>query len=243
MKKNKQKTDTSPYIYQEEKIKSKLVFKDKIKWTEKQKRFLEIALHKDTRIMFVRSPAGCGKSLLSVYASLLLLDQKKVSEVMYIRSAVESSESKIGALPGNLDSKMEFYNMPFMDKLHELLPGSQVTALEKQKAISCFSTNFARGMSWNAKAIIMDEVQNLSKKENVTVLTRLGHFSRCFVLADPMQTDLPDYKGGAFEELYKTFDDEESRNMGIHVFEFTEDDIMRSEIVKFLVKRLNSKKA
>jgi phosphate starvation-inducible protein PhoH len=238
MKKNKQKTDKSPYVYQEDKFKGKLQFKNKIQWTEKQKKFLDIAAQKDTRIIFIKGPAGSSKSILSVYAALQMLDQKKVSEVMYVRSAVESSDSKIGFLPGSNEEKMMYYNLPFMDKLYELLPASDVETLKKQESVSCFSTNFARGMSWSAKAIIMDEVQNSSRKEIVTILTRLGQFSRCFVLADPLQTDLPHGKGGAFEELYNLFDNQESKEQGIYTFEFTEDDIMRSELVKFLVKKL-----
>jgi phosphate starvation-inducible protein PhoH len=240
-KNKKQKRDQSPYVYQDDKFKGKLQFKDKIQWTDKQKKFLEIAANKDTRLMFIKGPAGSSKSILAVYAALLMLDQKKVSEVMYVRSAVESSDSKIGYLPGSNEEKMMYYNLPFMDKLYELLPDGDVEALKKQNKISCFSTNFARGMSWNAKAIVMDEVQNSSKKEIITILTRLGHFSRCFILADPLQTDLPQGKGGAFEELYRLFDNQESRDHGIHIFEFNEEDIMRSELVKFLVKKLSKK--
>ena len=190
--------------------------------------------------MFVKGPAGSSKSILSVFAALKLLDDKRISEVMYVRSAVESSDSKIGFLPGTNEDKMMFYNLPFVDKLEELLQSSTVDYLKKNGFVSCFSTNFARGMSWNAKAIIMDEAQNSSRKEIVTILTRLGHFSRCFVLADPLQTDLHTGRNGGFEEIYELFDNEESRSKGIHVFEFTEDDIMRSELVKFLVKKLKN---
>ena len=95
-------------------------------------------------------------------------------------------------------------------------------------------------MNWTNKCIILDESQNSSAKEIITVLTRLGSGSRAFVLADPMQTDLQEHKGGSFQKLHKTFNDDESREMGVHTFEFTEDDIMRSELVKFIVKKIKS---
>ena len=38
----------------------------------------------------------------------------------------------------------------------------------------------------------------------------------------------------------ETFNDDDSREMGIHTFEFTEDDIMRSELVKYIVKKLDT---
>lgn len=240
-KNNKKKKDESPYVHQDEKFKGKLQFKNKIKWTEKQLQFLQLATGKEAKIIFVKGPAGSSKTLLSIQAALQLLDEKKISEVMYIRSAVESSESKIGFLPGSNEEKMMYYNLPFIDKLNELLPASDVESLKKQNKTTCFSTNFARGMSWNAKAIIIDETQNSSRKEIVTILTRLGQFSRCFVLADPMQTDLNNGRAGGFEELYNLFNDKESQENGIYTFEFSKDDIMRSELVKFLVKRLESR--
>jgi phosphate starvation-inducible PhoH-like protein len=104
-----------------------------------------------------------------------------------------------------------------------------------------FPVNFARGMNWTNKCVILDEAQNSTVKEITTVLTRLGEETKCFVLADPMQTDLrSDRLCGGFEKLYKLFTDQESQRMGIHTFKFTEDDIMRSELCKFIVKKLKS---
>jgi phosphate starvation-inducible protein PhoH len=104
-----------------------------------------------------------------------------------------------------------------------------------------FPVNFARGMSWNNKCIIFDEVQNSSAKEITTVLTRMGKHSRCFILADPMQSDLRG-KDCAFEEMFKLFSDQESHEKGIRTFEFDEEDIMRSELVKYLIKKLKKLK-
>ena len=94
-------------------------------------------------------------------------------------------------------------------------------------------------MSWNGKAILLDEAQNSSFREIVTVLTRIGKYSRCFIMADPMQTDLKNGNRGGFEKLYHIFDDEDSRQMGIHTFEFNEEDIVRSELTKFIVSKIN----
>ena len=38
--------------------------------------------------------------------------------------------------------------------------------------------------------------------------------------------------------MAEVFSDVESLNMGIYVFKFTEEDIMRSELIKFLIKKL-----
>ena len=67
----------------------------------------------------------------------------------------------------------------------------------------------------------------------------MGKNSRCFILADPMQTDLKNYNHhGGFENLSRIFDNEESREQGIYIFRFNEDDIMRSELIKFIIKKI-----
>ena len=210
-------------------------------WTKKQKEFFKLALDDDTRIVFVNGPAGTSKTLLSVYCGLQLLNKKVISDMMYIRSAVESSDARLGYLPGSAEDKLKFYNLPFLDKLEELLSEQRVAKLEKEERISMFPVNFARGMNWQNKCIIFDEVQNSSAKEITTVLTRMGKHSRCFILADPMQSDLRTHDC-AFKDMFDLFGDEESNNMGIKTFEFSEEDIMRSELVKFLIKKLKKLK-
>ena len=213
---------------------------NQLPWTDKQKEFFRIALDYNTKIVFVNGPAGTSKTLLSVYCGLQLLNMKSISDIMYLRSAVESSESKLGFLPGSADDKLKFYNLPFLDKLDELLITTKPEKLTEENRVSMFPVNFARGMNWKGKCIILDEAQNSTLKEITTVLTRMGQGSRCFVLADPMQTDLrADYQQGGFGKLEKVFSDEESINMGIYNFNFTEEDIMRSELVKFIVQKLN----
>jgi phosphate starvation-inducible PhoH-like protein len=159
---------------------------------------------------------------------------------MYIRSPVESSDSKIGFLPGDADEKLKYYNLPFADKLEELLSKPSIESLNNQGRLQSHPLSFVRGMSWNCKAIILDEAQNCTQKEIVTLMTRIGEFSKCFILADPDQSDLAFGKSGGFEKLQSIFCDEDSKERGIYSFHFTEDDIKRSDLVKFIVKKLKT---
>ena len=228
-----------PGFYKEV-IKGTLPVKD-LKWTVRQKEFIKLALDDASRIIFCSGPAGTSKTLLAVYTALRLMSKKEISDIYYIRSAVESSDAKLGYLPGSADEKLQFYNLPFLEKLDELLSATQVKKLEREERISMFPVNFTRGLSWNGRCVIFDEAQNSSLKEIITVLTRLGNGTRCFVLADPAQTDLHRGKGG-FDKLFTTFNDDESKEMGIHNFKFTSDDIMRSKLCKFIVQKIERAK-
>lgn len=229
--------DKSPKILQRDKFKEEIKIRE-LNWTDKQKAFIDIALNKDVKMMFISGPAGSSKTLLSIYCALQLIKDKKVSDIMYIRSPVESSDSKIGYLPGDADEKLKYYNLPFADKLEELLSKQYIEALNNQGRLQSHPLSFVRGMSWNCKAIILDEAQNCTQKEIVTLMTRVGEFSKCFILADPDQSDLGNGKAGGFEKLQAIFGDDESKEKGIYSFHFTEDDIKRSDLVKFIVKKL-----
>jgi len=172
------KHDTSPVVYQRTKLKYELsIFEREL--TEKQKEFLNIALNKDTKLIFVSGPAGSSKTYISIYSALKLLNQKKVSDLLYIRSAVESADSKIGFLPGEADEKMAPYIQPLLEKLAELLPKRDIDSLQKEDRLDSIPLGFLRGLNWNAKCIVADEAQkkkmvfihlNLLKKTLLEVL-------------------------------------------------------------------------
>ena len=127
-----QKNDTSPIVYQRPKLKYEMsIFEREL--TEKQKEFLNIALNKDTKMIFVSGPAGSSKTYISIYVALKLMNLKKVSDILYLRSAVESADSKIGFLPGEADEKMAPYIQPLLDKLSELLPKRDIELLQKEE--------------------------------------------------------------------------------------------------------------
>ncbi len=235
----KQKKDVSARIPQRDKLKDSLDLKP-FPWTETQKQFIELATNKETKVIFVKGPAGSSKTLLATYVSLLLMNEKRVSDILYIRAAVESSDAKIGFLPGSCEEKMSHYGVPLLEKLDELLPEAQVNKLVNEERAKVIPVGFTRGLNWNAKSIIIDEAQNLIFKELVTLLTRIGKFSKCFVLADELQSDI-NGKSGAFTKMYDMFNDDEAKSQGVFCFELLESDILRSDLCRFFVNRFNKK--
>ncbi len=227
--------DTSPTIPQRNKIKNTLSINQR-DLTEKQTKFLQLALDKTVKIIFVSGPAGSAKSYMAVYSALTLLNQRRVSDLIYIRSAVECADSKIGFLPGLIEEKMQPYIQPLIDKLEELLPKNEIELLKKEERIIGMPINFLRGLNWNAKTIILDEAQNCTYKEIFTLITRIGEFSKVFILGDPDQSDINGKSG--FIKMVSYFDDEESKINGIQVFKFTDEDILRSKLVQFIIKKI-----
>jgi phosphate starvation-inducible PhoH-like protein len=232
--------DTSPKVYQREKIDFDLHIRE-LSWTAKQKAFIELATNKNTRVIFLSGPAGSSKTLLSVRAGLGLMQAKKISDMLFVRAAVESADSKLGFLPGDITGKFEPYMGPFEDKLEELLPMDEVKRLKRENRLIYQPVNFCRGASWTAKLICVDEVQNLTINEIQTLLTRIGKFTKMILCADPAQSDLPKLKQGGFETCAAIFKSEEAQALGIYSIKFDEEDILRSELCKFIVKTFQRK--
>lgn len=214
------------------------LYLNKFDLTKKQHEFLKIAFDKNTKIVFVSGPAGASKTFISIYAALQLFNMNMNQDVVYVRTIAESAERNLGSLPGDVNEKFHPFMMPLQDKLEELLDKNQIKMLFEENIIQCAPINYLRGASWANKLVIADESQNFTMKELVTLITRIGDNSKYFICGDPMQSDINGKTG--FSPLCKVFDDEDSKDKGIHTFKFTEDDIVRSEILKFIVNKLEN---
>ncbi len=233
----------SSYQLQEEIVKNQLCRPLKInhkEFNKRQKNFIEQATDPSTNLIFVDGPAGSAKTYTSIYCAITLLSENNVSEIVYVRSAVESADNKLGFLPGAQEDKMAPYLEPFKDKLEELLSPVDIRYLQDEERIYGIPVGFCRGASWEDKIIIVDEAQNLTQKELITLMTRVGENSKMFICGDAMQSDIGNKTG--FSPIMELFADDESKQRGISSFQFTEDDIVRSELVKFIIQRLKSLK-
>ncbi len=214
---------------------------NKIKFTEKQKKFYSLASDDNTKIIFVSGPAGSSKTFISVYSALRMLSQNSELDLIYVRTIIESAEKGLGALPGDLNEKFNPYMIPLVEKLSEILPKNNTskTDLIETGRVEAMPINFLRGVSWKDKIIIMDEAQNATMKELTTLITRIGKNSKLFICGDLLQSDINGKSG--FGEMMNLFDDEESEKKGIHCFKFNISDIKRSEILKYIIKKLSHK--
>lgn len=232
--------DNSPYVFQREKLNFELAIKE-LPWTAKQKSVIELISHKDTKVVFLNGPAGCSKSLLAVYCGLKLLNNKRVTELIYVRSIIESATRSLGSLPGESDEKFRPFAVPLVDKMDELLRDHDQKKLFEEDRIKPIPINFLRGASFNVNMVIADEMQNAVYSEIQTIMTRMGQFSKLIICGDPAQSDLQTGKSG-FLDVYNAFNDAESQDKGIHCVEFTSEDIMRSDICKYIVMKFTELK-
>lgn len=211
--------------------------KNKFDFTQNQKKFILTLLAEDTKVVFADGFAGTAKTYLSVFGGLTLLAANKMEQIIYLRSVVESANQKIGHLPGMLEEKFAPYSLPLIDKLDELVTKTTANSLFKKEYIKCLPVNFTRGLTFNKSVVIIDEAQNLTKQELITILTRFGQGSRYVVIGDSNQSDINGKSG--FSSIIKAFDNDISKDQGISTFYFGSDDIVRSKILKHIVHVLS----
>lgn len=233
---SKEAPDHSLRVSQRDKISLELNIFEREDLTDKQKELIEIILDKHTKVVFVDGPAGTSKTYIGILAALRLLNSKRVSDIVYVRTIIESASKSLGALPGESFDKFEPFITPLKDKLDELLPKPDITYLFKDQRVQPMPINFLRGASINAKYVLVDEAQNFTFKELVTAITRIGEFSKFVFVGDTFQSDLNGHSG--FRKIYDLFNDDVSRKEGIHTFKFGREDIVRSGILKFIMEKL-----
>jgi len=142
--------------------------------------------------------AGAGKTLLALAAGLTqTLEDKRYREIVMTRVTVPVGED-IGFLPGTEEEKMTPWMGALMDNL-EVLTDSDVggewgraAATDLlQSRIKIRSLNFMRGRTFLNRYIIIDEAQNLTRKQMKTLITRAGPGSKMVCIGNIAQIDTP----------------------------------------------------
>lgn len=214
---------------------SNLLFQP-FEWTEKQQELISLMTDYRTRCVFIEGPAGSGKSVCAMYSALNLLFKDKIKKIIYIRSVVESAQSHLGYLPGDKAEKTEEWFQTAFEACSNFISEDELMQLKKDQRIEFAPINFLRGRNFKDAVILVEESQNITYKEHITILTRCADNCKIFLMGDSCQTDIKQVD--QFRSIYQRLNDEEAQSHGIHTRLFGPEDIKRSDLVKFLVERL-----
>ena len=135
--------------------------------------------------------AGTGKSLVTIYEGIKLLEQGKVDQILYTKPIVEfKGERGLGFLPGDENEKTKVYLESIRDNLSVFVTKGKAEYLLNKGKIIFQPMEFIRGRSLRDKYVILDEAQNTTKHGVLTMLTRLEESSKIVILGDPAQSDV-----------------------------------------------------
>ena len=162
---------------------------------------LELMTDPSIHIVSVQSNAGYGKSFLALATALCLMLEKKRFQKIYVVKPMIEIGQKLGYLPGRVEEKMEPYTRYIIDlimKLHKLRPANRIFIDPDQHPPQFNPARFellpspmSAAMNIENAVVIIDEIQNMSRNECRTLLSRMGDGVKCFCLGDTNQVDHP----------------------------------------------------
>jgi PhoH-like ATPase len=154
-----------------------------------QDMFISLLMNENLNVISCSSPPGYGKTFLALAAALDQVFEKKLFHKIYIIKPIIEVGESLGFLPGNTKDKItphfEYLNYLF-NKLFQYKEGSI------DNVVKTIPVNYTRGNNFNNSIVIIDEMQNLSRYQARTVLSRIGYNSKAICLGDINQIDNKD---------------------------------------------------
>lgn len=205
---------------------------------EKQKEFYDVI--SNNTITFCKAPAGVGKSLTALYYAVQNYLLNSSDEIIVIRTPVENNSDKIGFLPDTLEAKLEPHFASVKNILETLLTKGKVEC-DLGKRIHFKVPNYMLGSTLDNSVVIIDEAQALQPLILKLLLERIGINTKVIVLGDPTQLYVNDRSRNALSDAINRFcrinhqDKIVPKYDSIGYFEFTVEDVVRSDIVKTVI--------
>ena len=201
--------------------------------TENQKIYYETLLN--NQITICSGPAGVGKSYIAMKTAvdLLLDDGNGYDKIIIVRPAVEAEE-KLGALPGNVEEKLDPYIFPSYYLLNKIIGKEAREKLKDAEVVEVFALAYMRGMTIDNSILIYEEAQNATPKQMKLLLTRIGTNTKFFISGDIEQTDR--YKDKKHSGLYDALT-RFNGIPGVGIFEFGDKDGVRNPIITKILQR------
>jgi phosphate starvation-inducible PhoH-like protein len=201
--------------------------------TDNQKKYYDTLYN--NQITICSGPAGVGKSYIAMKAAVdLLVDYNTPYEkIIIVRPAVEAEE-KLGALPGNLEEKLDPYIFPSYYLLSKIIGKDAKEKLVENEVVEVFALAYMRGMNIDNSILIFEEGQNATPKQMKLLMTRIGSNSKFFISGDLEQTDR--YKEKTQSGLYDALQRFNDIN-DIGIFEFSNEDVVRNPLISKILKK------
>jgi phosphate starvation-inducible protein PhoH and related proteins len=197
--------------------------------TEPQRRLIS-SLRNNT-LTIATGPAGVGKTYVALSVAADMLQNHTVDRLVITRPLMGVDDEDIGALPGDLETRLAPWCLPMLDVLEERLGSTFVTYLLKTDRIRISPLAMMRGSSFKNAFVFVTEAQNLSVAQTKMFLTRVGTDSKVCVDGDPLQSDRRNMNG-LQDAITRLID---LNNVGI--VEFTREDVVRSAFCRSVLDR------
>jgi phosphate starvation-inducible PhoH-like protein len=201
--------------------------------TENQKKLMDSI--RDNDVTLAIGPAGSGKTFIACAQALKLLKEHpdKYKKILLVKSITQLKDENIGALPGELDSKLQFILASYMDSFYKLIGEGLTKKLIELNIIKFELLGSIRGRSFSNVILISDEHQNISVDNSRTLLTRISDDTKYIIMGDGEQVDLKNKKDSSLEFIAQKM--EEKQVEGVGVIRLVDKDIIRHKLTSYFL--------
>ena len=197
-------------------------------------------------IIFVEGVFGVGKTFVinSVALEMLKEPNNGIDKIMCIVPTVEVGTMHLGSLPGDLSQKLENHCINEMDAFTKILKKSEnsnpdliIEKLIKEEKIVVRPISFLRGASIENSFICVSEAEEFTKEELFLIISRFES-GKMVISGDPLQASRSQVRNGNSGLLHAM--EKLTDINGVGTVKFTEDDIVRNDILYDIYKKWNS---
>lgn len=208
-------------------------------------------------IVSIGGKAGTGKTLITLACGLAGVEQGRYRKVIVLRSLHEVGVGQdLGYLPGDLTEKMSPWRGAIDDAIEQIAlktkgrkqsrnANDASTMDSKQedyfnrlsRMIDLEPITFMRGRNISGCFVVLDEAQNFSKNELLTLMSRVGEGSKIVLLHDAYQVDNKYLKSGKNADILSLVDDLKNSPMFAHI---SLQDTERSKVAELAADLLTS---
>ena len=148
-------------------------------------------------LVIVTGIAGTGKTFLATAFGLDFINEResmKTGRKFLITRTRTLGEEDPGALPGDLNEKLNPLMAPFFDNMRAIIGENEETENEidymiGEGTIEMTSLAYIRGRSIPNAVIVIDEAQNATPGQILEIVTRCAMGTKIIILGDPDQID------------------------------------------------------
>ena len=207
---------------------SKKDIKD-ISLTPHQKEYSDLI--QGNTVTFCFGPAGTSKTFGACFTALQLLAKGEVKKIILTKPIQESGE-KLGSLPGDVNEKISPFIESFLITFEKMISKEKLGQLIFDDVIEFKPLAYMRGATFDDTLMVLDEAQNCDMKQLMLYISRLGEGSKAVIAGDVTQHDIS-YDKVALPKFIEIMEGIES----LACYRFTDEDIVRSSILKEIVRR------
>lgn len=186
-------------------------------------------------VVFLTGPAGCAKTHTAMhYALSAVLDPDDPIKKIHLSRPAVVMGKELGFTPGDISEKLSVFLTAPVSIYKKILEHDPKQIAKVQRLIESLSIGHCRGRTIERSVLIIDEAQNCTGEEVLSLCTRVGKLGKVIFCGDAAQADL---RYSPLREAAECLNGIRVKRESVGWFEFSMDACVRSGLTQAIIKK------